>query len=108
MTVRQVSAAHEGRPHTDSASKVATLLLYMHPGWAHPAGRIRVLRGSRWRTLWPRFRRRRATSSPSCAASGPGTAIRPSSGNAGWCRWPGCGMRRRWGGRPAAASWPGG
>ena len=44
VTVRQVSAAHEGRPHTDSASKVATLLLYLHPGWANPAGRIRVLR----------------------------------------------------------------
>ena len=44
VTVRQVSAAHAGRPHTDSASKVATLLLYLHPGWVHPAGRIRVLR----------------------------------------------------------------
>ncbi|WP_217362858.1 2OG-Fe(II) oxygenase [Roseicella sp. DB1501] len=44
VTVRQVSAAHEGRPHTDSASKVATLLLYMHSGWASPEGRIRVLR----------------------------------------------------------------
>jgi hypothetical protein len=44
VTVRQVSAAHEGRPHTDSASRVATLLLYLHPGWANPAGRIRVLR----------------------------------------------------------------
>lgn len=44
VTVRQVSAPHEGRPHTDSASKVATLLLYMHQGWASPEGRIRVLR----------------------------------------------------------------
>ena len=44
VTVRQVSAPHEGRPHTDSASKVATLLLYMHAGWASPEGRIRVLR----------------------------------------------------------------
>ena len=44
VTVRQVSAAHEGRPHTDSTSKVATLLLYMHGGWASPEGRIRVLR----------------------------------------------------------------
>lgn len=44
VTVRQVSAAHEGRPHTDSESKVATLLLYMHEGWASPEGRIRVLR----------------------------------------------------------------
>jgi hypothetical protein len=44
VTVRFTSAAHEGRPHTDSASKVATLLLYLHPGWASPEGRIRVLR----------------------------------------------------------------
>ncbi|HEY0418177.1 MAG TPA: 2OG-Fe(II) oxygenase [Acetobacteraceae bacterium] len=44
VTVRFTSAAHEGRPHTDSASKIATLLLYMHEGWASPEGRIRVLR----------------------------------------------------------------
>ena len=44
VTVRFTSAAHEGRPHTDSASKVATLLLYLHHGWASPEGRIRVLR----------------------------------------------------------------
>jgi hypothetical protein len=43
VTVRFTSAAHEGRPHTDSASKVATLLLYLHPGWASLEGRIRVL-----------------------------------------------------------------
>jgi len=44
VTVRFTSAAHEGRPHTDSASKVATLLLYLHPNWTAPEGRIRVLR----------------------------------------------------------------
>jgi len=44
VTVRYTSAAHEGRPHTDGPRKVATLLLYMHPGWASPEGRIRVLR----------------------------------------------------------------
>jgi hypothetical protein len=44
VTVRYTSAAHEGRPHTDGLRKVATLLLYMHPGWASPEGRIRVLR----------------------------------------------------------------
>jgi len=44
VTVRFTSAAHEGRPHTDSASKIATLLIYLHPGWASPDGRIRVLR----------------------------------------------------------------
>jgi len=44
VTVRQTSVAHEGRPHTDSASKVATLLLYMHHGWPSSEGCIRVLR----------------------------------------------------------------
>ena len=44
VTVRFTSAAHEGRPHTDGPRKVATLLIYLHPGWASPEGRIRVLR----------------------------------------------------------------
>jgi hypothetical protein len=42
--VRKVSAAHEGNTHTDSESKVATLLLYLHRGWSSPDGRLRVLR----------------------------------------------------------------
>ncbi|MXP64867.1 2OG-Fe(II) oxygenase [Roseomonas sp. M0104] len=45
ITVRRLSAAHEGRIHTDSASKVATLLLYLHEGWSAPNGRLRILRG---------------------------------------------------------------
>lgn len=44
VTVRFTSAPHEGRPHTDGPRKVATLLIYLHPGWASPEGRIRVLR----------------------------------------------------------------
>jgi len=44
VTVQQTSAAREGRPHTDGARKVATLLLYLHQGWTAPEGRIRVLR----------------------------------------------------------------
>jgi SM-20-related protein len=46
VTVQQTSAAREGRPHTDGERKVATLLLYMHPGWTVPEGRIRVLRSA--------------------------------------------------------------
>ena len=46
ITVRRLSAAHEGRPHTDGASKVATLLVYLHRGWSSPEGRLRILRGS--------------------------------------------------------------
>jgi hypothetical protein len=44
-TVRKVSAAHEGRIHRDSESKIATLLIYMNEGWLSPEGRFRVLRG---------------------------------------------------------------
>lgn len=45
ITVRRLSAAHEGRAHTDGASKVATLLVYLHRGWPSPEGRLRILRG---------------------------------------------------------------
>jgi SM-20-related protein len=44
ITVRKVSAAHEGRIHCDSESKIATLLIYMNEGWLSPEGRFRVLR----------------------------------------------------------------
>jgi SM-20-related protein len=44
VTVQQTSAARAGRPHTDSPSKVATLLIYVNSGWVSPEGRIRVLR----------------------------------------------------------------
>ncbi|HEY1638113.1 MAG TPA: 2OG-Fe(II) oxygenase [Rhizomicrobium sp.] len=47
ITVRKVSAAHEGRIHCDSESKIATLLIYMNEGWLSPEGRFRVLRGAR-------------------------------------------------------------
>jgi len=44
ITIRKVSAAHEGRIHCDSESKIATLLIYMNDGWQSPEGRFRVLR----------------------------------------------------------------
>ncbi|MCK8784226.1 2OG-Fe(II) oxygenase [Roseomonas sp. NAR14] len=47
VTVRYVSAAHEGCIHTDSRSKVATLLLYLNRGWSSPEGRLRVLRDNK-------------------------------------------------------------
>ncbi len=46
ITIRKVSAAHEGRIHCDSESKVMSLLLYLNDGWSNPNGRLRVLRGS--------------------------------------------------------------
>ena len=45
VTVRKVSAAHEGRIHCDSESKIMSLLLYLNEGWSSPDGRLRVLRG---------------------------------------------------------------
>ena len=47
ITVRKLSAAHEGNIHCDSESKIATLLIYMNEGWLSPEGRFRVLRNSR-------------------------------------------------------------
>jgi SM-20-related protein len=47
ITVRKVSAAHEGRIHCDSESKIATLLIYMNEGWLSPEGRFRVLHNER-------------------------------------------------------------
>jgi hypothetical protein len=44
ITIRKVSAAHEGNIHCDSESKLATLLIYMNEGWLSPEGRFRVLR----------------------------------------------------------------
>ena len=46
ITIRRLSAAHEGRIHCDSTSKVASMLLYLNDGWSSPEGRLRVLRGS--------------------------------------------------------------
>jgi SM-20-related protein len=45
MTVRGRSDGKDGHIHTDSATKVITLLLYMNPVWEHAEGRLRLLRG---------------------------------------------------------------
>jgi hypothetical protein len=47
ITIRNISAAHEGNIHCDSESKIATLLIYMNDGWLSPEGRFRVLRNNR-------------------------------------------------------------
>ena len=44
ITIRKISAAHEGRIHCDSKSKIASMLLYLNDGWSSPDGRLRVLR----------------------------------------------------------------
>jgi hypothetical protein len=45
LTVRGRSDGKDGRIHTDSASKIITLLLYMNPVWESAQGRLRLLRG---------------------------------------------------------------
>ena len=45
LTVRGKSDEKDGRIHTDSKTKIITLLLYMNPVWDCPEGRLRLLRG---------------------------------------------------------------
>ncbi len=47
ITVRGNSDGKDGRIHTDSATKIITLLLYLNPVWDHAEGRLRLLRGPR-------------------------------------------------------------
>ena len=44
ITVRGHSDGKDGRIHTDSATKLVTLLLYLNPVWSEKGGRLRLLR----------------------------------------------------------------
>jgi hypothetical protein len=44
ITLRGYSDGKDGGIHTDSATKIITLLLYMNPEWHEAAGRLRLLR----------------------------------------------------------------
>lgn len=44
ITLRGRSDGKDGRIHTDSATKLITLLLYLNQGWDSGAGRLRLLR----------------------------------------------------------------
>jgi len=44
ITLRGFSDGKDGRIHTDSATKLITVLLYMNPAWEEKAGRLRLLR----------------------------------------------------------------
>ena len=46
ITLRGFSDGKDGRIHTDSATKLITLLLYMNPAWDDAAGRLRLLRSA--------------------------------------------------------------
>lgn len=45
FTVRGRAQAKDGRIHTDSLTKIITVLVYLNPGWESGGGRLRVLRG---------------------------------------------------------------
>jgi len=44
VTVRGQSSAHDGQIHTDSVTKLITVLIYMNGKWESPKGRLRLLR----------------------------------------------------------------
>jgi hypothetical protein len=45
FTVRGYCRRTDGKVHTDSESKIITVLLYMNPSWANQGGRLRLLNG---------------------------------------------------------------
>ena len=44
VTVRGQARATDGKIHTDSATKIITVLIYMNESWEAPGGRLRLLR----------------------------------------------------------------
>jgi SM-20-related protein len=44
VTVRGLSAPRDGQIHTDSVTKLVTVLIYMNGTWEAPGGRLRLLR----------------------------------------------------------------
>jgi hypothetical protein len=45
-TVRSRCGVGDGKIHTDSVTKIITVLIYMNAGWDQPGGRLRLLRSS--------------------------------------------------------------
>ena len=43
LTIRGRTGKKDGQIHTDSKSKLVTVLLYLNPGWGAPEGRLRLL-----------------------------------------------------------------
>jgi SM-20-related protein len=46
ITVRGQCSPKDGRIHTDTKSKIITILIYMNAGWEHPGGRLRLLKSA--------------------------------------------------------------
>ena len=47
LTVRGRTGKKDGQIHTDSKSKLVTVLLYLNPGWSATEGRLRILYNDR-------------------------------------------------------------
>jgi hypothetical protein len=47
LTVRGRTRAKDGRIHTDTRSKILTLLLYFNPEWTADGGKLRILRNAK-------------------------------------------------------------
>ena len=46
ITVRGRLAPGDGRVHTDTATKLVTMLIYVNQSWSEPGGRLRLLRSA--------------------------------------------------------------
>ena len=46
ITVRGQCSPKDGRIHTDTQSKIITILIYMNAAWEHAGGRLRLLRSA--------------------------------------------------------------
>ncbi len=46
ITVRGRSGERDGHIHTDAATKLVTVLLYLNPSWEQPGGQLRLLRSA--------------------------------------------------------------
>jgi SM-20-related protein len=47
ITVRGYCGERDGNIHTDSVSKIITILIYLNSGWDHAGGRLRLLRSGK-------------------------------------------------------------
>ncbi|MDB5446871.1 MAG: hypothetical protein JWQ97_2188 [Phenylobacterium sp.] len=47
FTLRGACAARDGKIHTDSRSKIISILIYLNSGWQSDGGRLRLLRDGR-------------------------------------------------------------
>jgi len=75
ITVRGRCSEKDGKIHTDSETKIITILIYMNAGWESAGGRLRLLRsGNNLMTSFSKFRRRKGRCWRSVAAIIPGTA----------------------------------